>query len=384
MNKTKIIRTSTTPLSLNTFCRGLLRELQEEEGYEVVAVSSPGEQLEEIATREGVKTVAVPMERHISPLKDLVSLIRLIRVFRREKPMMVHSMTPKAGLLSMMAARLAGVPLRVHTFTGLVFPTATGLTKRILMFTDRLTCACATHIVPEGEGVKNDLISHHITGKPLQVLGHGNIRGIDLDHYDPERDDVAEQASEIRRRDLFTFIFIGRLVGDKGINELVEAFGRLNRERPDSRLLLVGPEEQNLDPLRPETLSAIRSNIHIEAVGRQNDVRPWLAASDVLVFPSYREGFPNVVIEAGAMGLPSVVTDINGSREIIIEGQNGIIVPPRDAEALFRGMKRLFEDRCSVERMRSNARPLIASRYEQSYVRDCLKGFYKKIIISVH
>lgn len=376
----KIIRTSTIPLSLNTFCRGLLRELQEEEGYEVVAVSSPGPQLEEVATREGVKTVAVPMERHMSPLKDLVSLMRLIRVFRREKPMMVHSMTPKAGLLSMMAARLAGVPLRVHTFTGLVFPTATGLTKRILMFTDRLTCACATHIIPEGEGVKNDLISHHITGKPLQVLGHGNIRGIDLDHYDPDRDDVAEQASEIRRGDLFTFIFIGRLVGDKGINELVEAFGRLNREHPETRLLLVGPEEQDLDPLRPETLSAIRSDMHIEAVGRQNDVRPWLAASDVLVFPSYREGFPNVVIEAGAMGLPSVVTDINGSREIIIEDQNGIIIPPRNAEALFRGMKRLFEDRCSVERMRSNARPLIASRYEQSYVRDCLKGFYKKII----
>lgn len=380
MNKTKIIRTSTIPLSLNTFCCGLLRELQEEDGYEIVAVSSPGEQLEEIATREGVKTVAVPMERHISPLKDLVSLIRLIRVFRREKPMMVHSMTPKAGLLSMMAARIAGIPLRVHTFTGLVFPTATGFTKKILMFTDRLTCACATHIVPEGEGVKNDLISHHITGKPLQVLGHGNIRGIDLDHYDPERDDVAEQASEIRRRDLFTFIFIGRLVGDKGINELVEAFGRLNRERPDSRLLLVGPEEQNLDPLRPETLSAISSNIHIEAVGRQNDVRPWLAASDVLVFPSYREGFPNVVIEAGAMGLPSVVTDINGSREIIMDGENGIIIPPRNAEALFQGMKRLLEDRCTVDRMRSNARQLIASRYEQSYVRDCLKVFYNKII----
>ena len=376
----KIIRTSTIPLSLNTFCRGLLRELQEEEGYEVVAVSSPEPQLEEVATRERVKTVAVPMERHMSPLKDLVSLMRLIRVFRREKPMMVHSMTPKAGLLSMMAARLAGVPLRVHTFTGLVFPTATGLTKRILMFTDRLTCACATHIVPEGEGVKNDLISHHITGKPLQVLGHGNIRGIDLDHYDPERDDVAEQASEIRRRDLFTFIFIGRLVGDKGINELVEAFERLNNEYPDSRLILVGRQEPDLDPLNTETLAKISQNKNIESVGQQSDVRPWLAASDVLVFPSYREGFPNVVIEAGAMGLPSVVTDINGSREIIIDGQNGIIVPPRDAEALFRGMKRLFEDRCSVERMRSNARPLIASRYEQSYVRDCLKGFYKKII----
>lgn len=161
---------------------------------------------------------------------------------------------------------------------------------------------------------------------------------------------------------------------------LVEAFERLNNEYPDSRLILVGRQEPDLDPLNTETLAKISQNKNIESVGQQSDVRPWLAASDVLVFPSYREGFPNVVIEAGAMGLPSVVTDINGSREIIIDGQNGIIVPPRDAEALFRGMKRLFEDRCSVERMRSNARPLIASRYEQSYVRDCLKGFYKKII----
>ena len=380
MKKIKLIRTSTVPGSLNTFCKGLLRELQEQEGYEVVAVSSPGEQLDEISRREGVKTVAVPMERRISPLNDLKSLWRLIRVFRKEKPAIVHSITPKAGLLSMIAAWVARVPVRLHTFTGLVFPTATGLTQKILILTDRITCACATHIVPEGEGVKNDLINYRITRKPLKVLGHGNIRGIDLDYYNPELPEVQADAAKIRKPGVFTFVFIGRLVGDKGINELVEAFERLNTEYPETRLLLVGRQEPELDPLKHETIAKIDHNKNIEAVGQQSDVRPWLASADALVFPSYREGFPNVVIEAGAMGLPSIVTDINGSREIIIEGRNGTIVPPRNAMALEAAMRRFVESPDDVARMAENARPLIASRYEQSYVRRCLKDYYREII----
>lgn len=195
----KIIRTSTVPMSLNTFCKGFLKELQEQEGYEVVAVSSPDAELEEIASREGVKTYGVRMERHISPLKDLKSLWRLIKVFRKEKPDMVHSITPKAGLLSMMAAWICRVPVRLHTFTGLVFPTTTGLKQKILIFTDRLTCACATHISPEGEGVKNDLINYKITKKPLKVLGYGNVRGIDLSHYNPDIPEVREEADKIRK-----------------------------------------------------------------------------------------------------------------------------------------------------------------------------------------
>ena len=380
MDIIKIIRTSTVPGSLNTFCKGLLRELQEQEGYEVVAVSSPGEQLDEISRREGVKTVAVPMERRISPLNDLKSLWRLIRVFRKEKPAIVHSITPKAGLLSMMAAWVARVPVRLHTFTGLVFPTATGLTQKILILTDRITCACATHIVPEGEGVKNDLINYRITKKPLKVLGHGNIRGIDLEYFNPELPEVQADAAKIRKPGVFTFVFVGRLVGDKGINELVEAFERLNTEYPETRLLLVGRQEPELDPLKHETIAKIDHNKNIEVVGQQSDVRPWLASADALVFPSYREGFPNVVIEAGAMGLPSIITDINGSREIIIEGRNGSIVPPRNAMALEAAMRRFVESPDDVARMAENARPLIASRYEQSYVRRCLKDYYREII----
>lgn len=365
---------------MNTFCRGLLRELREKDGFDVVAVSSPGEKLEEIARREGVRTVAVAMERHISPFKDLKSLWGLIKVFRKEKPTMVHSMTPKAGLLSMMAAWIARVPVRVHTFTGLVFPTATGLKQKILIFTDRLTCACATHIVPEGEGVKNDLIKYKITRKPLKVLGHGNVRGIDLEHYNPDLPEVEAEAAKIRKDGVLTFIFIGRVVRDKGINELVRAFAQLNAQYPRTRLLLVGPYEENLDPLTPDTLAEIDHNKAIEAVGRQNDVRQWLAASDVFVFPSYREGFPNVVIEAGAMGLPSIVTDINGSREIIIDGRNGVVIPPRQADTLRRAMELFVTDKDLVARLASEARLLVASRYEQGFVRQCLKDYYKEIL----
>ena len=383
MSPIKIIRTSTVPESLNTFCKGLLRELQEQDGYEVVAVSSPAPVPDEIAEREGVRTVAVPMERHIAPLKDLKSLFGLIRVFRREKPTMVHSMTPKAGLLSMIAAWACRVPVRVHTFTGLVFPTASGLTQKILILTDRITCACATHIVPEGEGVKNDLINYRITKKPLKVLGHGNVRGIDLDHYNPALPEVQAEASKLRKPGIFTFIFVGRLVRDKGINELVRAFSQLNTQYPHTRLLLVGPYEEDLDPLEPETVAAIDNNKAIVAVGSQKDVRPWLAASDAFVFPSYREGFPNVVIEAGAMGLPSIVTDINGSREIIIDGDNGIIIPPRQTETLRQAMEIFLTDKDMAKKLSHNARPLIASRYEQSYVRRCLKEYYREILTDI-
>lgn len=377
MSKKKIIRTSTVSTSLNTFCRGTLRRLANT--YDVVAVSTPDDELCEMAEREGIRVIGVPMHRPIAPLRDLVSLWRLIRVFRRERPTMVHSITPKAGLLSMIAAWVCRVPVRLHTFTGLVFPTATGLKQRILMLTDRITCACATHIVPEGEGVKADLINYNITRKPLQVLGYGNVRGIDLNHYrrSPE---VIAAAQSISRSDVFTFVFVGRVVRDKGINELVEAFVRLHQAEPATRLILVGWFEDNLDPVSGKTRLAIERCDAIEAVGSQSDVRPWLAAADALVFPSYREGFPNVVIEAGALDLPSIVTDINGSREIIVHGQNGVIVPPRNAQALLQAMIQFVQNPQATQAMAANARKMIASRFEKSFVEQCLIDYYKEIL----
>lgn len=380
MKKKKIIRVSTIPMSLNFFCRDMLGELNEK--YEVVAVSTPGPELIELAEREGVRTIAVPMERHISLWRDVVSLVRMARVFRQERPAMVHSMTPKAGLISMMAGWLTGVPVRVHTFTGLVWPTSTGLKRKILMLTDKLTCACATHIIPEGEGVKNDLIRGGITRKPLRVLGYGSCKGIDLEYFQVN-EELKIKSEKLRKADVFTFLFVGRITRDKGINELVEAFVRLHKEQPMTRLILVGRFEDGLDPVKLSTRALIEHVENgIEAVGekRGDDLLAYYAAVDSYVQPSYREGFPNTVLEAGAMGLPCIVTDINGSREIIINGENGIIVPPQNASALYDAMAQMLTDRESTARMAEKARPLIAQRFEASYVRSCLYDFYHEIL----
>lgn len=375
----KIIRATTIPKSLDVFCRGLLKKLSEK--YEVVALSSPGEEMQAIVEREGVRTITVPMERHISPWKDIVALFRLILVFRQERPTMVHSMTPKAGLLCMVAAWLTRVPVRVHTFTGLVFPTAKGLQRRLLMLTDSITCRCATYIIPEGEGVKRDLLNYGITSKPLRVLGFGNVMGVDM-HIYCRRPEVMEKALLLRDEHNFTFLFVGRIVRDKGINELCEAFDRLSKEYPQTRLLLVGWREDDLDPVSDKTQDLIDSNPSINYVGEiwGDDLLAYYAAADCFVLPSYREGFPNTVLEAGAMGLPSIVTDINGSREIIVENENGMIVPPRDADALFVAMRRMLNDDRRRSYMASNARNMIGCRFEQGFVRQCLLDLYDTIL----
>lgn len=369
-----ILRGVTVAQSLG-FCREVMRRMRQL-GWRSVAVSSPGPELDSLSRDEGFECFALPMERHISPWRDLCSLVKMVRLMRRLRPQIVHSMTPKAGLICMAAAWLTGVPVRIHTFTGLIWPTATGFKRRLLMFTDRLTCAFASHIIPEGEGVKADLIAGHITRKPLKVLGFGNVRGVDLQVFDPERLSVEKDPAT------FTFLFVGRIVGDKGINELVTAFTAIHSLHPNARLRLVGKLESDLDPLAPDTLSAIQSNPAIEAVGPMysDDLIKQYAQADCFVMPSYREGFPNTVLEAGAMGLPSIVTDINGSREIITNGHNGLIVPPRNATALQSAMLQLLTDADARHHMASNARPLIQQRFEKNFVQSCLIKFYQEII----
>lgn len=373
----KLFRISTIPDSLEILLKGQLKMLSEY--YEVVAVSSPGEKMKVLEEREGVRTVSIPMERRISLVKDFISLLRLIVLFAKERPDMVHSITPKAGLLSMLAAWITRVPVRMHTFTGLVFPTATGKMQKLLIAMDRLTCFCATHINPEGEGVKRDLVNYNITSKPLHIIANGNVNGIDLEYFD-KTPEVVEKACSYKKEGTFTFCFVGRMVRDKGINELVHSFLRLYQKDERVRLLLVGPFEKELDPVLPEVEEHILHHPGICYMGYQNDVRPFLVASDALVFPSYREGFPNVVIQAGAMGLPAIVTDINGCNEIVLSDLNGVIIPSKDEQALYESMKYFASHPVEVERMAANARPLIASRYEQRIVWNALLDEYKSII----
>lgn len=367
---------TTVPMSIDSFWNGRLKEMSK--AYEVVTLSSPGSELEIISKREGVKTLTVPMERHISLFKDIKAFVSVFKVIRMEKPDMIHSMTLKAGLLCMISGWLLRVPIRIHTFVGLFWPTAKGIVRRVVMMTDSITCACATNVIPEGKGVMDDMIAGGITKKPMKVLGYGNVRGVDMKYYD-RTDEVMTAASKIKKDGVFTFVFVGRIVGDKGINELVSAFKRLHDKYERTRLLLIGPYESNLDPISEITKKIIAQMDSIEAVGQQADVRAWYAASDCFVFPSYREGFPNTVLEAGALGLPSIVTDINGSREIIIEGENGVIVPARDADALYDAMEMMLTDEQRRLEMAGKARQLIETRYEKSFVCKCQLDFYKEL-----
>lgn len=373
----KIIRAVTIDKSLR-FIEPIIPILNEK--YDIQVISSPGKRLDEMRTKYGLKIHEVYMYRRFSPVQDLKSLYQLIKIFHKEKPYMVHSMTPKAGLLCMLAAWFTRVPRRVHTFTGLVWPTSSGISRRILMMTDWLTCACATHIIPEGQGVLDDL-QKHITRKPMKVLGYGNIQGIDLKKFS-RSNEVMANAEKLRKKDIFSFLFVGRIVKDKGINELIRAFVELNKKYPNCRLILLGGYEEDLDPLNIDTINVINTTPLIEAVGPKygNDLIAYYAASDCFIFPSYREGFPNVVLEAGAMGLPCIVTDINGSREIIVDGKNGVIIPPKDVMALYDSMEHMMLDKKQREYLASNARDMIAKRYEQSFVTKCLLDFYNEII----
>lgn len=383
----KLFRISTIPLSLNILLKGQLRYLNQ--FYDVTAISGSGDDLNEVREREGVKTEAIEMAREISLLKDMVALFQLYRYFKREKPDIVHSITPKAGLLSMIAARLAGVPVRMHTFTGLIFPNKNGFLKMLLIQMDRLLANNATHIYPEGKGVKEDLEHYRISRKPLKILAHGNVNGIDTSYFNP--DQIARNDQEQLRLQLglaeddFVFIFVGRLVRDKGINELVAAFKNLQSIQtqhpspsiyhPASRLLLVGPLEQELDPLEAETLAEIETNPHIISVGFQSEVRSYFALSNALVFPSYREGFPNVVLQSLAMNLPAIVTDINGCNEIITPDKNGLLIPVKDTKALQSAMSLLWTDTELYHRLKNNARQSIFL-YEQQTVWEALMEEY--------
>ncbi|MFD0836302.1 glycosyltransferase family 4 protein [Mariniflexile aquimaris] len=378
--KKKLIRVSTVPLSLSGLLTGQLKFMSDY--FEVIGVSSNRtNQLDIVHKQEGIRTIPVDMYRQISPIKDLMAIWELYKVFKREKPFIVHSITPKAGLLSMVAAKFAGVPHRLHTFTGLIFPYKTGVLQKILIFTDKILCACATNIYPEGKGVENDLKAYHITSKPLNVIGNGNVNGIDLDFYSTQH--YNEDFKRVLKKDLqintddYVFVFVGRLVRDKGINELVSVFNKLNEEVKNIKLLLVGDYEATLDPLDADTLQSISDNKNIITTGWVDDVRPYFAISNCLTFPSYREGFPNVVLQAGAMGLPCIVTDISGCNEIIIEGQNGIIIPVKDKSLLYEHMLSIYQKKIQFNPV--TCRELIASRYEQSLLWRAVLNEYNRL-----
>jgi glycosyltransferase involved in cell wall biosynthesis len=384
MPRPKLIRITTVPLSLEKLLEGQLEYMQEY--YVVTGISADPKKLEELGRNRHYNTFHVEMTRQITPWQDVKALWRLYNYLKQEKPAIVHTHTPKAGVVGMLAAKLADVPIRLHTVAGLPLMEATGIKRKILNAVERLTYACATKVYPNSVGLQKFILKQGFTHKDkLKIIGQGSSNGIDTSHFDPQKYD--ESLKAVLRGELgitkedFVFIFVGRLVSDKGINELVQAFQNLKLNGAvsgqNAKLLLVGPLETELDPLHEETLKAIETNAAIISVGYQEDVRPYLAVSDALAFPSYREGFPNVVMQAGAMGLPAIVSDINGCNEIIIPNKNGIIIPPKNTEALQNAMQELMQNENLYQQLKSNARNLITTRYERQKVWEALLEEYQ-------
>ena len=378
----KLIRITTIPDSLRGILKGQLKFMSDT--YEVIAVSSNGEMLNEVKLHEGVKVIPINMSRTISPFKDIKALIQLYFLFKKEKPLIVHTHTPKAGILGMIAAKIAGVPNRLHTVAGLPLLLAKGNRRKVLNLVEKVTYTCATEVFPNSFGLKDIIINHKFCNpSKLKVLANGSSNGVNSKYFDPSlytENENEELKSNIGiERNDFVFIFVGRLVSDKGIKEMINAFKRLNNEVGLIKLVLVGPLESHLDPLHEKTLKEIESNDNIINVGLQYDVRPYFAIADILVFPSYREGFPNVIMEAGAMGLPSIVTNINGCNEIIIDGENGWIIPVKDEEAIYNKMKYCIENPNEVVKSATISRGLITSRYEQKIIWEALLEEYRKL-----
>ena len=369
IQRKKIIRVTTADISLNSLLKGQLMFLNQY--FEVIGVAKDTGVLKEVSEREGIRVVDAPLERPISLVKDIKGLWFLCRLFRKEKPWCVHANTPKGSLLAMIAAWFACVPHRVYTVTGLRYQGAHGMLRTILKTMERLSCLFATNVIPEGQGVLHALQEDNITKKPLRVIWNGNINGIDTEYFKP-----TESFTE-RKNDTFTFVFIGRIVRDKGIHELTECIRKLN-----CNLILVGSFEDG-DPVDEDDKKFLLTSEKVKFVGWQTDVRPYLEQADALVFPSYREGFPNVPMQAGAMGLPCIVTNINGCNEIIKDGLNGKIIAASLKEgtkmmeqSLLNTMQWFINHREEAKRMGNNARPMIQERYEQRYVWTALKEYY--------
>ncbi len=348
------------------------------EDYEVVGVCSPGAEHEEFR-KAGMKSIEVPIARQISPGADLKSLWKLWRILRKEKPDIVHSMTPKAGLLGMIAAFFAGVPVRMHTFTGLIFPWRCGILRRILWTTDALTCLFANVINPEGEGVKRLLQEAKVTRKAMHIIANGNINGVDLKRFTPGKNREAKRAELGIAQDAVVFTFVGRLVKDKGIPELVDCFLKLNKEYPNSKLILIGREEPELDPLSEETKSLMHSSPAIICAGEQKDVPTWLAASDIYILPSHREGFCNSLLEAGAMALPSITYDVCGCNDSV-DDTTGILIPPYDSDKLLDGMRELVINETKRFQQGQNARRRMELNFDRNVVWNELRKFYHSLI----
>lgn len=340
----RLAQITTVPESL-LFLQGQPRYMRRQ-GIEEAAISSPGPYLSAFGLAEAVPTFAVPMRRSISPVSDLLALVRLWVLLRKLRPDIVDAHTPKAALLGMVAARLAGVPVRIYHVHGLRFATCRGLRRRVLRSTERIASRLATRILHVSHSNAAAFLEERL-GPPAKVtvLLHGSINGVDTSRFRPASDEVRTKA---RRAlgippDAMVVGFVGRLGREKGLLELADAWRSLREEMGSLRLLLVGPPEPN-DPIPDRVLAELRAHQRVHLFGFDRDTPKYFQAMDVLALPTYREGFPVVPLEAAASALPVVATRVPGCDEAVLDGVTGTLTEPRDTVGLTNALRAYLRD----------------------------------------
>ncbi len=382
----KLIRITTIPIALKNLLTGQMKYMTNN-GFEVLMISADGEERNAIVHDEGCKHIIVPLTRQITPFNDLKCLIQLIKIFKKEKPDIVHTHTPKAGLIGMLAAKICGVKCRIHTVAGLPLQTATGFKKSILIFTEKLTGWAASSILPNSNSLMKYAIERKLyNAQKIDIIGMGSSNGINLSRFDKSKLDILK-LTKIKKsftfdENKFYFLFVGRLVVDKGILELVTAFEQMQKKYSNIELLLLGEFEQfrSEESIDVQFRKKIQNNSNIKLLGWQNEVEYFFASANILIHPSYREGFPNVLLQAGAMNCPIICSDIIGNIDIVEDNVDGLYFINKNIDSLFGKMEYAYNNMNKMEEYSSKLKQKIKNNFDRVIVQQKVLEFYKKTL----
>jgi len=348
-------------------------------GFRVFLVSSPGELLDSTAARERVEPIAVPMRREIAPFADLKSLVQLWLLLVRLRPDVVEFSTPKAGLLGTLAAAICGVPHRVYMLRGLKCETGRGFKRCLLLAAERVAAACAHEVLCNSESLRSYASTLAVArNSKLRLLGEGSSNGVDIERFSPGPTNIRERLAIAPESKIIGFV--GRLTRDKGLPELLQAFETIVRAEPAAYLLLVGWFDAAEDALEGELRTYILRHPQIVCTGFVADTAPYYRAMDVLVLPTWREGFPNVVLEAAATGIPVVTTECTGSRDSVVPEVTGFLIPPGYPEAISEAVLKIIRVPARKERMGRAARAWILEHYPESHVLGLTADYYQRLV----